>query len=53
LVRRCQAAAHHGTPHPTCLSDRTRPPEALMDVPIQFFQSVIAIELAVAGALLW
>ena len=24
-----------------------------MDVPIQFFQSVIAIELAVAGALLW
>ena len=24
-----------------------------MDVPVQFFQSVIAIELAVAGALLW
>jgi hypothetical protein len=25
----------------------------LMDVPVQFFQSVIAIELAVTGALLW
>jgi hypothetical protein len=25
----------------------------LMDVPVQYFQSVIAIELAVAGALLW
>lgn len=24
-----------------------------MDVPVQYFQSVIAIELAVAGALLW
>jgi hypothetical protein len=24
-----------------------------MDVPVQFFQSVIAVELAVAGALLW
>ena len=24
-----------------------------MDVPVQFFQSVIAIELAVTGALLW
>jgi glucose-6-phosphate-specific signal transduction histidine kinase len=24
-----------------------------MDVPVQFFQSVIAMELAVAGALLW
>lgn len=24
-----------------------------MDVPVQFFQSVIAIELAVSGALLW
>ena len=24
-----------------------------MDVPVQFFQSAIAIELAVAGALLW
>ena len=24
-----------------------------MDVPVQFFQSTIAIELAVAGALLW
>jgi hypothetical protein len=26
---------------------------SLMDVPVQVFQSVIAIELAVAGALLW
>jgi hypothetical protein len=26
---------------------------AVVDVPVQFFQSVIAIELAVAGALLW
>src|SRR4029453_19041692 len=26
---------------------------AFVDVPVQFFQSVIAIELAVAGALLW
>jgi hypothetical protein len=25
----------------------------IVDVPVQFFQSVIAIELAVAGALLW
>jgi hypothetical protein len=25
----------------------------LVDVPVQYFQSVIAIELAVAGALLW
>jgi hypothetical protein len=25
----------------------------LMDVPVQYFQSVIAIELAVSGALLW
>jgi hypothetical protein len=25
----------------------------VMDVPVQYFQSVIAIELAVAGALLW
>ena len=25
----------------------------MVDVPVQFFQSVIAIELAVAGALLW
>ena len=24
-----------------------------MDVPVQYFQSVIAIELAVSGALLW
>jgi len=24
-----------------------------MDVPVQYFQSVITIELAVAGALLW
>ena len=24
-----------------------------MDVPVQYFQSVIAIELAVTGALLW
>jgi hypothetical protein len=24
-----------------------------VDVPVQFFQSTIAIELAVAGALLW
>jgi hypothetical protein len=27
--------------------------EPTMDVPVQYFQSVIAIELAVAGALLW
>ena len=26
---------------------------SLVDVPVQYFQSVIAIELAVAGALLW
>jgi hypothetical protein len=26
---------------------------AVMDVPVQYFQSVIAIELAVSGALLW
>jgi hypothetical protein len=26
---------------------------AAMDVPVQYFQSVITIELAVAGALLW
>jgi len=26
---------------------------AALDVPVQYFQSVIAIELAVAGALLW
>ena len=26
---------------------------AAMDVPVQYFQSVIAIELAVSGALLW
>lgn len=26
---------------------------AVVDVPVQFFQSVIAIELAVSGALLW
>jgi hypothetical protein len=27
--------------------------EPAVDVPVQYFQSVIAIELAVAGALLW
>ena len=27
--------------------------DAIMDVPVQFFQSAIAIELAIAGALLW
>jgi hypothetical protein len=26
---------------------------AIVDVPVQYFQSIIAIELAVAGALLW
>ena len=30
-----------------------RPRLAFVDVPVQYFQSVIAIELAVAGALLW
>jgi hypothetical protein len=28
-------------------------PDGAVDVPVQFFQSVIAIELAVTGALLW
>jgi hypothetical protein len=30
-----------------------RPYSPLVDVPVQYFQSVITIELAVAGALLW
>jgi hypothetical protein len=37
------------------LLTRVRPVKMplIVDVPVQFFQSVIAIELAVAGALLW
>jgi len=40
----------HEEIHPASLCVHT---DAALDVPVQFFQSTIAIELAVAGALLW
>lgn len=38
---------------PTAVCRFQRDPDGVVDVPVQYFQSVIAIELAVTGALLW